>query len=67
MTAADPVWLPGFFTGRLHAVTDTTDRMVFHGIAVGWSTCGRATVLDPTHAPAPAGWCGRCVHLTGPR
>ncbi len=63
--AGDPVWLPGFFTARRHAVTDPTDRMVFHDVALTWSVCGRATVLDPTVAhDGPL--CGRCVYLAGP-
>jgi len=64
--AGDPVWLPGFFTGRRHAVTDPTDRMIFHSVALTWSVCRRATVLVPDAAAAEGPRCDRCVYLLGP-
>ena len=39
------MWLPGFFTGRRHAVIDLARRMDFHGLPVGWSVCDRPVLL----------------------
>jgi hypothetical protein len=61
----EPVWLPGFFTGRLHAVADGADHMVFHGTPIVWSVCGRAATLEPGERP-PLAPCDRCVLLAGP-
>jgi hypothetical protein len=61
----EPVWLRGYFTDRLHAVTRRADRMVFHEVAIVWSVCGRATVLEfPAHDRIEL--CDRCVRLAGP-
>jgi hypothetical protein len=46
MTKPEPKWLTGFFTGKLHAVTDLHHRMTFHGSVLVWSVCGVPTVLN---------------------
>ncbi len=61
-----PAWLPGFFTGRLHAVLPDADRMVFHGTPIAWSVCGRAAALEPGRRRARSVPCDRCVYLAGP-
>lgn len=37
MDADEPVWLLGFFTGRLHAVLDRETALVFRGVPLTWS------------------------------
>lgn len=60
----EPVWLPGYFTGRLHAVTDPNSGLVFHGTRLAWSVCGRAVAVALSPDPAPL--CDRCVFVVGP-
>jgi hypothetical protein len=38
-------WLPGFFTGRLHAVADLEVRLVFHSVPIVWALCGVPVAL----------------------
>lgn len=59
-------WLRGYFTGRLHAVSRNADRMVFHGVPIAWSRCGRATMIDSDPGPGWSVPCDRCVYLAGP-
>lgn len=41
-------WLPGFFTGRLHAVIDLDARIVVDSIPIVWALCGApAALLKP--------------------
>lgn len=60
----EPLWLPGFFTGRRHAVVDLADRVDFHGVSIGWSVCNRSVVLDPDTATelAADSVCPTCAH-----
>lgn len=59
------VWLPGFFTGCLHAVrVDKPARpMVFDGVQILWSICGApAAVVDRSADGRP---CHGCQARTG--
>ncbi|MGB3444953.1 MAG: hypothetical protein WBA97_39960 [Actinophytocola sp.] len=49
----EPLWLPGFFTGRTHAVVDLADRTDFRGVKLAWSVCNRPVVLDPDPTAEP--------------
>lgn len=58
-----PLWLPGFFTGRRHAVVDLTPAMDFHGQSIGWSVCDRPVLLrsDLALASVRGTECPRCA------
>ncbi|MBB4907005.1 hypothetical protein H4W32_006530 [Actinophytocola algeriensis] len=56
-------WLPGYFVPRLHAVDPYADRMVFHGVPLAWSLCGRAAVLHAADRLERLGRCPRCERL----
>lgn len=56
-------WLPGYFVPRLHAVTPDADRMVFHGVLLAWSLCGRAATLTPDVQPERLVRCRWCMRL----
>jgi hypothetical protein len=59
----EPVWLLGFFTGRLHAVTDHRTALVFRGVPLTWSVCGAPVVIETHGARGPH--CAACsrIHL----
>lgn len=67
MVGTEPRWLPGFFTGRRHAVVDLADRTDFHGVTLAWSVCNRSVVLhpdttaDPEVEPANDSICPACA------
>ena len=63
MDADEPVWLLGFFTGRLHAVLDRETALVFRGVPLTWSVCGAPVVVNTHGAPGP--FCCACVALVG--
>jgi hypothetical protein len=62
-TVAEPVWLLGFFTGRLHAVLDRRTALVFRGVPLTWSVCGAPVVINTQGARGP--YCAACVHHVG--
>jgi hypothetical protein len=61
--ADDPVWLLGFFTGRLHAVIDRETALVLRGVPLTWSICGARVVVN-THGAAGR-FCSDCVNRVG--
>jgi hypothetical protein len=63
MDTNEPLWLLGFFTGRLHAVTNPDDCLVFKGILLAWSVCGAPVVVETQGAPGP--FCPTCVNRVG--
>jgi hypothetical protein len=63
MDADQPVWLVGFFTGRLHAVRNPETDLFFRGVPLTWSVCGAPVVVNTHGAPAP--YCMDCVRLVG--
>jgi hypothetical protein len=58
-----PVWLVGFFTGRLHAVRNPEPTLVFRGVPLTWSICGAPAVANTHGAPAP--YCMDCIRHVG--
>ena len=58
MDADQPVWLVGFFTGRLHAVLNPGTALVFRGVPLTWSVCGAPVVVNTQGAVAP--YCVNC-------
>lgn len=65
MTVDRLAWLPGFFTGQLHAVLVTRTYMRFHGVAIVWSLCGvPAAVVDHDGRRVT---CPKCVAIQGRR
>lgn len=48
MAERQVVWLPGFFTDRLHATVLRQVDLVFHDIPILWSLC-RAPVVVLDH------------------
>lgn len=61
--ATEPLWLLGFFTGRLHAVLDRETALVFRGVPLTWSVCGAPVVVD-THG-ALGLFCPDCLRRVG--
>jgi hypothetical protein len=54
-----PVWMLGFFTGRLHAVLDEQTALHFRGVPLTWSVCGAPVVVNTHGAVGP--FCPDCV------
>ena len=46
----EPIWLPGFFTYKIHAAINADDRMIFHSQPVTWSVCGVPVLADPAES-----------------
>jgi hypothetical protein len=63
MRSEEPVWLLGFFTGRLHAVVHPETVLVFRGMPLTWSICGAPVVVDTHGARGP--YCLTCVRRGG--
>jgi hypothetical protein len=59
----EPAWLPGFFTGKIHAVVNLDDRMIFHSWPVVWSVCGVPVLADPRE-PVTGIPCAQCETQT---
>lgn len=63
MSADRLAWLPGFFTGRLHAVPVDQVFTEFHGLAIAWSLCGAPAAVVDRHCAE--GRCPKCVAMLG--
>ena len=59
------IWLPGFFTPRLHAIANPRAGLIFHDIPIVWGLCGApVAVLRPDDTPP---LCVECLELSQER
>lgn len=62
MTPRTVEWLPGYFTGLLHAAEVGQLPFLFHRVPIVWSCCGAPVAVDTPCRTAPT--CRVCAVST---